>query len=153
MRVLLFSILAFAAVSFAQEEDAQRLPAGPGRDAVAQACLNCHGSGYFRRLRLDKDQWSDKVADMVERGAKVSDPQAAAIVEYLSTTFGPGAKIFVNTAPFEELKAVLSLTNEETQAVVAYRKEKGSFRSLDELMRVPGVDGKKIENRKESIAF
>lgn len=151
--LLLVPTLAFASLAFADDEDARRLPDAPGRDVVAQACLACHGSAYFRRLRIDKEAWSDKVADMVERGAKVSDAQAAVIVEYLSKTFGPGSKVNVNTAPFEELKAVLSLTNPETQAIVGYRKEKGSLNSLEELKNVPGVDGRKIETKKESIAF
>jgi competence ComEA-like helix-hairpin-helix protein len=141
--------LAFAA----EDEDAKRLPTGPGRDTVAQSCLNCHTSAYFRRLRIDKDAWSEKVGDMMDRGAKITDAQAAIIVDYLSRTFGPGAKMNVNTAPYEELKAILSLTNPETQALMAARKEKGQFKSIDELKAVNGVDEKKIDAKKEMITF
>lgn len=152
MRPLL--LLAMVSLAFAaDDDDAKRLPAGPGRDTVAESCLSCHGSAYFRRQRLDKDQWTEKVGDMIDRGAKVNDAQAAIIVDYLVQTFGPGGKINVNTAPFEELKAILSLTNEETQAILAYRKDKGDFKSVEELKSISGVDRNKIETKKELIIF
>jgi len=152
MKLLL--LLAAATLAFAaDDEDAKRLPAGPGRDTVAQSCLSCHASAYFRRLRLDKDAWNDKVGDMMDRGAKITEPQAAVIVDYLAKTFGPGAKMNVNTAPYEELKAILTLTNPETQALMAARKEKGEFKSIEELLAVTGVDQKKIEAKKDSITF
>ncbi len=152
MKIVL--LLAAAALAFAaDDEDAARLPDSPGRDVVAQSCIACHGSAYFRRLRLDKDGWTEKVGDMIDRGAKVNDAQSAAIVDYLVHNFGPTSKINVNTAPFEELKAVLSLTNPETQAVLAARKEKGSFKSAADLQNIPGVDPQKIESKKEILAF
>lgn len=152
MRPLLLLAMVSLACA-ADDDDAKRLPAGPGRDTVAESCLSCHGSAYFRRQRLDKDQWTEKVGDMIDRGAKVNDAQAAVIVDYLVQTFGPGGKINVNTAPFEELKAILSLTNEETQAILAYRKDKGDFKSVEELKSISGVDRNKIETKKELIIF
>jgi len=153
LRSLILLTVAVLAAFAADDEDAKRLPPGPGRETVAQSCLSCHASAYFRRLRLDKDAWSDKVGDMIDRGAKVTDAQAAVIVDYLSQTFGPGAKINVNTAPYEELKAILALTNPETQALIAARKEKGEFKSIEDLLAVNGVDAKKIESKKDSITF
>jgi competence ComEA-like helix-hairpin-helix protein len=150
----LLILLAAATLAFAaDDEDAKRLPSGPGRDTVAQSCLNCHTSAYFRRLRIDKDAWSEKVGDMMDRGAKITDAQAAIIVDYLAQTFGPGARMNVNTAPYEELKAILSLTNPETQALIAARKEKGEFKSIEDLLAVNGIDRKKIEAKKDLITF
>jgi competence ComEA-like helix-hairpin-helix protein len=151
--LLLFALAATTLAFAADEEDAKRLPEGAGRDVVAQACLSCHGSAYFRRLRIDKDQWTEKIGDMIDRGARVNDAQSTIIVAYLTENFGPGAKINVNTAPFEELKAVLSLTNQETQSVLAVRKENGNFKSAEELKAVPGVDPAKIEKKKELLSF
>jgi competence ComEA-like helix-hairpin-helix protein len=153
MKTLILTLAAAGLVLAADDDDAKRLPDGPGKDVVAQSCLSCHASAYFRRLRLDKDAWTEKVGDMVDRGAKVNDAQAAAIVEYLSQAFGTGAKINVNTAPFEELKAILGLTNQETQAVLAERKEKGRFNTVGELKNISGVDSNKIETKKELITF
>ena len=75
------------------------------------------------------------------------------MVEYLAQMFGKDSKVYVNTAPFEELKAVFGLTVEETNAVISYRKDNGSFKSWRDLQKVPGIDGKKIEKKKELIAL
>lgn len=147
-------LLAIAALAFAaDDEDARRLPDAPGRDAVAQSCLTCHGSASFRRLRLDKDAWTEKVGDMIDRGAKITDAQAVVIVDYLSRAFGPASKINVNTAPFEELKAILGLTNQETQAILARRKDKGDLKSAKELKEIPGLDSRKIELKEKMLVF
>ena len=58
-----------------------------------------------------------------------------------------------NTAPFEELRSVLGLSVEESKAVLSYRKDNGGFKSWEDLAKVPGLDAKKIETRKESIVF
>jgi competence protein ComEA len=152
MKILIF--FACAGVVFAaDEEDARRLPEGTGKDVVVKVCLSCHGSGNFRKLRLSEDGWSEQVADMINRGAQATESEAATVVEYLTHSFGKDSKLIVNAAPFEELKAVLGLTTEEARAIVAYRKERGEFKSVEELEKTPGLDAKKIESRKEMIAF
>ncbi len=152
MKALLLIAIAAASVSFAADDDeAKRLPDGPGKDVVVKLCLSCHGAGNFRKRRLAKDAWVEQVADMVDRGAQATDAQSAAIVDYLVQYFGPGSKVNINTAPFEELKAVLGLSVEETKAVVSYREAHGDFKSWQDLQKVPGIDAKKIENKKELI--
>jgi competence protein ComEA len=149
-----FVLIAAVSLAFAaDDEEAKKLPDGPGKDAVIQVCLSCHGTGNFRRLRLTKEIWAEKVADMIDRGAESTEAQTAAVVDYLTREFGKDSKIHINSAPFEELKGVLGLTTEETKAVLAYRGEKGDFKSWEELKNVPGVDAKKIENKKEIIAL
>ena len=59
----------------------------------------------------------------------------------------------MNTAPLTELKSILKLSNEEAQAVIDYRKQNGTFRLWTDLLKVPGVDGKKIEAKKDVLAF
>jgi competence protein ComEA len=135
------------------DEEIKNLPTGEGKDAVAKVCLGCHGAGNFRQLRLNKDGWSEKVADMVEKGAQASDAETAAVVGYLVRYFGPDSKINVNTAPFQEIKAVFKLTAAETQAVVDFREQNGSFHSVAELQKVSGVPKEKIEAQKERIEF
>src|SRR5512142_2084690 len=115
---LLLVVLACTASAGADDPEAKDLPGGEGKDAVVKVCLNCHGAGNFRQLRLNKDGWSDKVADMVDKGAQASDAETAAVIDYLTRNFGPDSKMNVNTAPFQELKAVLKLTAKETQALV-----------------------------------
>src|SRR3982751_4494784 len=103
-------LLALAAAAFAADDDeAKQFPDAPGKDTVVKACLSCHGTGNIRKKRLTKDGWAEQVADMVDRGAEATEAQQNTIVDYLTQTFGKGSKIYINTAPFEELKAVLGL--------------------------------------------
>ena len=52
-----------------------------------------------------------------------------------------------------EFKAVLELTADEADAIVAYRDTNGAFHQLSDLLKVPGVDGKKIEAKKDLLEF
>ncbi len=142
-----------ALLSAAAGDEAKKLPAGPGREIVARVCIDCHGSGNFRKARLNKDDWSDKVDDMVERGAEASDDELDQIIDYLATNFGPDSKVLVNTAPLEELKTVIGLTVKDAQAIIAYRDANGDFHSLGDLEKVPGVDTGKIEAGRERLQF
>ena len=150
----IFCLLAAASLAVAADnEEAKALPEAPGRDAFAKVCLSCHGAGNVRKKRLTKEGWADVVADMVDRGAEATEPQQATVVEYLTQAFGKGSKIYINTAPFEELRSILGLTVDESKAVLTYRKEKGDFKSWEDLQKMDGVDAKKFETKKDLIAF
>jgi hypothetical protein len=136
----------------ADDEEAG-LPAGPGKPALIKVCGECHGYSNIRKQRLNKDDWDAKVSEMVERGAKGSDQEMAAILDYLVTQFGPDSKIWMNTAPFGELKGILKLTNEEGDAIVAWRAKNGAFKEFADVLKVPAVDAKKLEAAKEKMAF
>src|SRR5690242_7947262 len=153
MRTAILLTMAACLAWGADDEDAKKLPQGAGKDAVVKACFSCHGAGNFRKARLTKDEWSDQVADMMDRGAQATDAEVASIVDYLAQNFGKDSKLWINTAPFEELKNVLKLTVKETQALLDWRDRNGSFKNLDELKKVPGVDAGKIETKKDAIAF
>src|SRR5271157_6269539 len=112
MRRLVFSLalagsLALSLANNDEAGEAQALPAGAGKELVIKVCLDCHGTGHFRGQRLSPDDWSDKVYDMIDRGAKVGDDQVTAVVAYLAKNFGKDSKVLVNTAPLVELKSVL----------------------------------------------
>src|SRR5580704_5242268 len=108
------------AVALANDE-AKDLPDGPGKELVAKVCIDCHTSATFRKARLSEDEWTDKVGDMVDRGAKADEKQQAEIVAYLVHNFGKGAKVNMNTAPQSELIVVLGFTIVESKALVDYR--------------------------------
>jgi competence protein ComEA len=151
MRLLVLGLLAGSAL--AADEDAKLLPDGPGKDTIVKVCTECHSPGAFRRHRKNKDDWSDTVADMVDRGAKGSDAEIAAVVDYLAANFGPDAKVNVNTAPFEELKIQLAFTVPEAQAVINYRQQNGNFKEWRDLLKVPGVNASKVEDKKDRMSF
>src|ERR1041384_647366 len=107
----------------ADDEEAKALPEAPGKDVTVKVCLSCHGSGSFRKRRLTREGWAEKVADMVDRGAEATEAQQTAVVDYLTQTFGKDSKVHINTAPFEELRSVLGFTVEEAKALLAFHKE------------------------------
>jgi competence protein ComEA len=129
------------------------MPDGTGKDTVMKVCSECHTMDTIRKRRLNRDEWSAKIQDMVQRGAQGSDEEFSAVLDYLTHNFGPDSKIWVNTAPFVELKAILVLTNEEAQAIVDYRAQNGNFSQWTDLTKVPGMDAKKIEAKKDVMAF
>ena len=47
------------------------LPAGPGREIAAKACLSCHSSDILRQQRLTEAQWAASVKKMIGWGADV----------------------------------------------------------------------------------
>ena len=140
-------------LAFAADDTASLLPAGAGKDAVGKVCTACHDTASFRKLRLSRDRWSEKLDDMTDRGAQGTDEEMLAVLDYLTRNFGPDSKIYVNTAPFGELKNVLKLTNEEADALLGYREKNGNFQQWTDLLKVAGVDGKKIEAKKDLLAF
>jgi competence protein ComEA len=145
--------MAVVCVGAVADEEADRLPAGTGKAALVKTCGECHGFEGIRERRLSRDEWSDKIGDMVDRGATASDDELAAILSYLTQNFGKESKIQMNTAPFAELKAVLKLTNDEADAVVAFRARNGAFKQWEDVRKVPGVDAKKLQAAKDLMAF
>jgi competence protein ComEA len=152
---VLWSVAAAASLCLALpvDDDAKDLPDGPGKDIVAKVCIDCHGAANFRKFRLDEDQWWEKVGDMVERGAHADDKQQAAMVAYLVKNFGKASPVLMNTAPHSELIVILGFTAAESQAIVSYRNDYGPFKQWNDLLKVPGVDAKKVEAQKDKMVF
>lgn len=65
------------------------LPAGPGREIAAKACLICHSSDILRQQRLTEAQWAASVNKMIGWGADVPEGKKDALVKYLASHFGP----------------------------------------------------------------
>ena len=91
---------------------------------------------------------------MVSRGANGSDEEIAAVIDYLALHFGREMpKINVNTETAQALAAGLALSRDEAQAIVEYREKEGKFKTWEDLRKVPRLDVKKIESKKDRIAF
>jgi competence protein ComEA len=90
---------------------------------------------------------------MLQEEPDVTPQERAAIVEYLSANFKPGGKIYINKAPAKDLETALELSASEAEAIFRYRQEKGSFKSLDDLKKVPGVDAAKIDAKRNRLEF
>jgi competence protein ComEA len=93
---------------------------------------------------------------MIQRGAKGTDDEFYEVVDYLATHFSkssPVVKINVNKATAKDLENSLRIPAKQAAAIVQQREEKGDFKSLDDLEKVPGIDASKIEANKKRLAF
>ena len=101
-----------------------------------------------------RDEWVATIQKMMAAGAEGPEDQFMAVLQYLTKNFGPvAAKISINQAPAAELESGLGLTAKEAAAIVTYRNDKGPFKAVDDLKKVPDLDFKKIEAQKDRIAF
>jgi mono/diheme cytochrome c family protein len=67
---------------------AQTLSPGQGADVVEDNCQNCHGLDRIISTHHDADGWREVVADMIGRGASLTDDQEQQIVAYLASHYG-----------------------------------------------------------------
>ncbi len=65
------------------------LPNGPGKDVVLRECTKCHDLKVITSKRASEDDWAKTVADMVSRGADLSDDEVDKVIDYLSKNFKP----------------------------------------------------------------
>jgi competence protein ComEA len=153
--VILAALVALAA---AQENQAPRasgegLPDGPGKDVTVKACGTCHEGRRAASVRLTREGWAAVIQDMQKRGARVSEEEFPVVLDYLTTHFLGEAPqpLNLNTASQIDLEAAGGLLRSEAAAVIRYREQNGRFKSLDDLKKVPGLDFKKIESRRDAI--
>jgi|SRR5665213_2241522 len=148
MRILA-AILLLTAVASAQDVV---LPDGKAKSIVESACTECHGLEQVVASGMSSSDWRTTVNRMVKKGASLAPEQIDTVVEYLSVYF-VADKTNVNTATADQLKSALQLSPAEADAIVAYRKTNGNFKDLAALEKVGVVDAKKIEAKKDLIAF
>jgi competence protein ComEA len=153
VKIIYLMLLALACAPAADEKEAGRLPDGAGKEIVGRICIDCHDSGNFRKARFSSEEWSDSVADMVERGAKGTPAEIDVVVAYLAKNFGKSAPVRINTAPFAEIKVVLGFTVAEVRALLEYREKNGELKSFEELLKVPGIDAAKAEAQRPRISY
>ncbi|MBC8164675.1 MAG: helix-hairpin-helix domain-containing protein [Bryobacteraceae bacterium] len=136
--------------------DKPKLPDGPGKDTTERLCGSCHGVGLMLSKRESRDGWSGIVEDMIRRGAKGSDDEFGEAVDYLAATFSkstPAARININEASEKQLVSALGISQEQGKAVVQHREAKGKFSTIDDLLKVPGIDAAAVEAKKSIIDF
>ena len=120
---MLAIVIALGVASTASAQDP--FPDGPGKDVTVRICGTCHPSARGAAVRLTREGWQDVIAKMVSLGAKGTDDELAAVLDYLSTHFkGDAPKpVNLNTAPAIDLESVAGLLRKEAAALIAYRAE------------------------------
>jgi competence protein ComEA len=149
MRKLFTSVVLFLSAAAAQE----KLPAGPGRDAMKKVCSKCHGAENVIGLAKSREEWGELVGKMVDLGAEGSVDDFNDVVDYLTEHFPQAARVNVNKVAAKDLENSLGFSSKEAEAIVSYRAEKGNFKSIEDLQKVPGIDVKKVQARRDRYAF
>ena len=128
------------------------LPEGPGKSELIKVCGECHQATKTTTKRLTREGWAAIIDDMVKEGAKGTDQELEAILNYLSKNFlGEATRaINLNTAPSIDLESVVGLLRSEARALIAWR-EKTPCKRIEDLKNVLGLDYKKIDAAKERI--
>jgi competence ComEA-like helix-hairpin-helix protein len=143
------------------QSDAQ-LPEGKGKAVVQRMCGGaCHEVDVVTTERLSKQGWTNTVDTMISRGATGTEEEIASVIDYLALHFGrekvPEAatrtKINVNTESAELLASDLALSLDQARAMVDYRQKEGKFRSWDDLKKVPHLDLRMIESKKDRLVY
>ena len=80
-------LLGFAGSVMAADND---LPPGKMQGRVKSACTQCHRVANITKQHLSRAAWTKTIDKMIGYGAEVDDKDKAALIDYLTTHFGPG---------------------------------------------------------------
>lgn len=75
------------------------LPPGTGRQVLERMCTRCHGLNVITGQRMNHNEWSDEVQDMISRGAVGTPEDVNQVVAYLTANFGRGQASHDKAAP------------------------------------------------------
>jgi hypothetical protein len=81
--------LAFLSPFAASQKATEDLPPGPMQAKATTSCTECHEARIILQQRLNKGAWTKEVDKMMKWGAVVEASDRDALIDYLSTNFGP----------------------------------------------------------------
>jgi competence protein ComEA len=125
-------------------------PDDPKYPVFMKVCRNCHDADRVISGRRSRVEWEEVLDKMAAKGAQASDEEWDVVLRYLLQNVG---RVYVNRCAPEELIEVLGLSEKDAAAIVAYRKDKGTFPDFDALAKVPGLDPKALEQNRDAIVF
>lgn len=151
MLLAVFSLIGQTRSGFAQEV----LPEGAGRDTTIRICSQCHEAQKAASVKLTRPGWSEEIDKMKALGASGTDQEFQEVLEYLAAHFQGelDRPLDMNSAEAIDLESVLGLLRRESAAVIQYRSKRGPFSSLADLKDLDPVILKKIEAKKDRLAF
>lgn len=89
----------------------------------------------------------DKLIDSYDNRERTED-ESASLTDINETESG---LININTASKEALMTLIGVGEVKASAIIAYRQEKGSFNSIDEIRNISGIGEKTFEKIKQFI--
>ncbi|MFN3324729.1 MAG: ComEA family DNA-binding protein [Bryobacteraceae bacterium] len=152
-RTLLLTAVFTALAASAQSDPV--LPDGLGRAELEKMCKGCHELARSVSLRQDRAGWLNTLTKMNAFGMKSNEQEFNLVLDYLARHYPPDElpPINVNKAKAIELESYLGLRRSQAAAVIAWRKEQGDFKSIDDLKKVPNIDAETIESKRHRIIF
>jgi competence protein ComEA len=153
------SALAFAAATVGRvSAAAQATPTGAvqshdenaDKALLETVCGACHETGVVAGPFRTPPEWDEVIDKMKSYGSAAAPEQFAQVRAYLLRTYG---KANVNTAAATDLGPVLDITAMVAEGLVTYRQQNGSFKTLDDLKKVPGLEAAKVDARKARVSF
>lgn len=149
-KILVTALVCGTVAVVATEQD--RLPEGEGKIQVETSCASrCHPAATVMRAKRTPTGWETVIDLMIQRGAEVTDSEYDTILEYLSQHLL--ATVNVNTEATGRIAEILEISTKEAAAIVSLRTTEGPFKTWEDVAKVPGVDGKIIEERKARLVF
>ena len=127
-----------------------RFPDGPGKADVIKVCSGCHDAEIILANLTTPGEWNATQQHMATQGAEATPEQGQAIEQYIDVHF---AMVMVNKAPADELQLALDVTPEVAAALVKYRQDKGPFKTIDDVKKVPGIDVAKVDAATSRVVF
>ena len=132
------------------------LPDAPGKATTEKLCSACHGVNTFVNRRETKEAWTELVEDMLRRGLEGDDSEISEITNYLATNLSkdaPAPRVNVNQANARDLSTGLGIIETKARLIVKHREANGNFKSIDDLLKVPGINMRAIESKRAQIDF
>ncbi len=131
-----------------------RLPDGPGKEAMMKVCSKCHSPMNVIANGQSRDGWESEITKMAGLGASASDEEFTEILDYLAKNFPASAtKLNINKATAAEIETQLGLSSKQAADIVAYREKNGEFKTLEDIKKVPDLEAKEVDVRRNRIAF
>jgi competence protein ComEA len=127
-----------------------RFPDGPGKADVMKVCSGCHDAEIILANLKTPGEWNETLQNMAAQGAEATPEQWKLIEQYIDVHF---AMVMVNKAPADEIQLALDVTPEAAAALVKYRQDKGPFKTIDEVKKVPGIDAAKVDAATSRLVF
>jgi competence protein ComEA len=137
-------------LSIATTVGQDQFPDGPGKAELVKVCNGCHDAKIVLANLKTPAEWTETFQNMAEQGAEATPDEWRLIQQYVNANI---ALIAINKATADELQVTLDVAPDLAAAVVKYRQEKGAFKSLDDVKKVPGMDATKLDARHARFVF
>lgn len=127
-----------------------RFPNGPGKAELVRVCSGCHEAETVLEHAQTADEWSGTLEKMAQLGTEATADEWRLIEQYIDAQL---ASIRINAAASAELQRTFDIHEPVAQAIVKYRQEKGNFKSIADVKKVPGLDAARVDARKDRLIF